>query len=132
MDWIKGVQRAVDYVEAHITEPINYVEVARQAYSSSFHFQRVFSILCGFTLGDYIRMRRLSLAGGELAASGALVIDVGINRGEDGKLYGDVDEPGLAGKAGRITPVPGGVGLMTRAMLMVNTLKAAKRQHGLG
>ena len=57
MDWIKGVQRAVDYVEAHITEPINYVEVARQAYSSSFHFQRVFSILCGFTLGDYIRMR---------------------------------------------------------------------------
>ena len=83
MDWIKGVQRAVDYVEAHITEPINYVEVARQAYSSSFHFQRVFSILCGFTLGDYIRMRRLSLAGGELAASGALVIDVALKYGYD-------------------------------------------------
>ena len=60
----------------------------------------------------------------DMVKEGALVIDVGINRGED--------EPGLAGKAGRITPVPGGVGLMTRAMLMVNTLKAAKRQRGLG
>ncbi|MBC5582067.1 bifunctional 5,10-methylene-tetrahydrofolate dehydrogenase/5,10-methylene-tetrahydrofolate cyclohydrolase [Anaerofilum sp. BX8] len=67
----------------------------------------------------------------DMVKEGALVVDVGINRGEDGKLYGDVDEPGLADKAGRITPVPGGVGLMTRAMLMVNTLKAAKRQHGL-
>ena len=54
MDWIKGVQRAVDYVEAHITEPIDYEAAAKQAYSSSFHFQRVFSILCGYTLGDYI------------------------------------------------------------------------------
>lgn len=56
MDWITGIQRAVDYVEAHITEPIDYEAAAKQAYSSSFHFQRVFSILCGFTLGDYIRM----------------------------------------------------------------------------
>jgi len=68
----------------------------------------------------------------DMVKDGALVIDVGINRGEDGKLYGDVDEPALASKAGRITPVPGGVGLMTRAMLMVNTLRAARRQHGLG
>ena len=83
MDWIKGVQRAVDYVEAHITEPINYVEVARQAYSSSFHFQRVFSILCGFTLGDYIRMRRLSLAGSELASTQTRVIDVALKYGYD-------------------------------------------------
>lgn len=67
----------------------------------------------------------------DMVKDGALVIDVGINRGEDGKLYGDVDEPALADKAGRITPVPGGVGLMTRAMLMVNTLRAARRQHGL-
>lgn len=39
MDWITGIQRAVEYVEAHITEPIDYEEVAKQAYSSSFHFQ---------------------------------------------------------------------------------------------
>ncbi len=63
----------------------------------------------------------------EMVKEGATVIDVGINRGPDGKLHGDVDEAALAGKAGKITPVPGGVGLMTRAMLMVNTLRAAQR-----
>lgn len=83
MDWITGVQRAVDYVEAHMTEPIDYEEVAKQAYSSSFHFQRVFSILCGFTLGEYIRMRRLSLAGSELAASAVRVIDAAVKYGYD-------------------------------------------------
>ena len=46
MDWITGIQKAIDYVEAHITEPIDYEEAAKRAYSSSFHFQRVFSILC--------------------------------------------------------------------------------------
>ncbi|AHF09302.1 MULTISPECIES: AraC family transcriptional regulator [Dehalobacter] len=83
MDWITGIQRAVDYVEAHITESIDYEEAAKQAYSSSFHFQRVFSILCGFTLGDYIRMRRLSLAGNELASSGIRVIDAAFKYGYD-------------------------------------------------
>ena len=83
MDWITGIQRAVDYVEAHLSEPIDYEEAARQAYSSSFHFQRVFSILCGFTLGDYIRMRRLSLAGSELASSDARVIDAALKYGYD-------------------------------------------------
>lgn len=83
MDWMTGVQRAVDYVEAHITEPVDFEAVAKQAYSSSFHFQRVFSILCGFTLGDYIRFRRLSLAGAELSATGARVLDVALKYGYD-------------------------------------------------
>ncbi len=83
MDWITGIQRALNYVEAHMTEPIDYEEVAKQAYSSSFHFQRVFSILCGFTLGDYIRMRRLSLAGNELATSNIRVIDAAFKYGYD-------------------------------------------------
>ena len=63
MNWIQGIQRAIDYVEENITEEIDFEEAAKRAYSSSFHFQRVFGILCGFPLGDYIRMRRLSLAG---------------------------------------------------------------------
>ena len=67
MDWIQGIQRAIDYVETNLTEEIDYEEVAKRAYSSSFHFQRIFGILCGFSLGDYIRMRRLSLAGEELS-----------------------------------------------------------------
>jgi len=58
---------------------------------------------------------------------GAVVIDVGMNRKEDGKLAGDVDFDGVKEVAGWITPVPGGVGPMTRAMLLVNTLEAAER-----
>ena len=67
MDWIIGIQKAIDYVEEHLTENIDYEETARRAHSSSFHFQRIFSIICGFILGDYIRFRRLSLSGRELA-----------------------------------------------------------------
>ena len=58
---------------------------------------------------------------------GAVVIDVGMNRKDDGKLAGDVDFDGVSQVAGWITPVPGGVGPMTRAMLLVNTLEAAER-----
>jgi len=55
------------------------------------------------------------------------VIDVGMNRNEAGKLCGDVDFEGVRQVAGHITPVPGGVGPMTIAMLLVNTLESAKR-----
>ena len=58
---------------------------------------------------------------------GAVVIDVGMNRDDAGKLCGDVDFSGVREVAGWITPVPGGVGPMTRAMLLVNTLEAAER-----
>jgi methylenetetrahydrofolate dehydrogenase (NADP+)/methenyltetrahydrofolate cyclohydrolase len=58
---------------------------------------------------------------------GAVVIDVGMNRDEHGKLCGDVDFAGVSQVAGWITPVPGGVGPMTRAMLLVNTIEAAER-----
>lgn len=58
---------------------------------------------------------------------GAVVIDVGINRDENGKMVGDVDYDGVSEKASYITPVPGGVGPMTRAMLMQNTLLAATK-----
>ena len=58
---------------------------------------------------------------------GAVVIDVGMNRNEAGKLCGDVDFEGVRQVAGHITPVPGGVGPMTIAMLLVNTLESAKR-----
>ena len=63
---------------------------------------------------------------GEMARPGVAVIDVGINRLPDGKLCGDVDFPSMLGKAGCITPVPGGVGPMTIAMLLENTVRAAE------
>jgi methylenetetrahydrofolate dehydrogenase (NADP+) / methenyltetrahydrofolate cyclohydrolase len=63
----------------------------------------------------------------DMVKPGAVVIDVGMNRNEEGKLCGDVDFAGVSEVAGWITPVPGGVGPMTRAMLLVNTLEAAER-----
>jgi methylenetetrahydrofolate dehydrogenase (NADP+)/methenyltetrahydrofolate cyclohydrolase len=63
----------------------------------------------------------------DMVKPGAVVIDVGMNRNEAGKLCGDVDFDGVRQVAGWITPVPGGVGPMTRAMLLVNTLEAAER-----
>jgi methylenetetrahydrofolate dehydrogenase (NADP+)/methenyltetrahydrofolate cyclohydrolase len=66
----------------------------------------------------------------EMVRDGAVVIDVGINRTDDG-LVGDVDFDAVARKAAAITPVPGGVGPMTIAMLLVNTVKAARMQRGL-
>lgn len=81
MDWIDGLQKSIDYIETHLTETIDYDTVAAQCYSSSYHFQRVFSIMCGFSLGEYIRNRRLSLAGAELATGKTKVIDVALKYG---------------------------------------------------
>ncbi len=72
---------------------------------------------------------RRGLVTADMVKEGAVVIDVAMNRDERGKLCGDVDYAAVAEKAAYITPVPGGVGPMTRAMLMVNTLEAARR-HG--
>ena len=68
---------------------------------------------------------------GDMVKEGAVVIDVGINRNAEGKLCGDVDFDSVAPKAAYLTPVPGGVGPMTIAMLMQNTLTAAKERNGL-
>lgn len=67
----------------------------------------------------------------DMVKPGAAVIDVGMDRDENGKLCGDVDFAAVEPVAGAITPVPGGVGPMTIAMLLRNTLTAAKRQNGL-
>ena len=68
-----------------------------------------------------------NFVGADMVKEGAVIIDVGINRMEDGKLCGDVDFSTVAAKASMITPVPGGVGPMTITMLLRNTLTAAKR-----
>lgn len=68
---------------------------------------------------------------GDMVKEGAVLIDVGMNRDENGKLCGDIDFDSCKDKAAHITPVPGGVGPMTIAMLMANTLTAAKEQNGI-
>ncbi|WP_326542373.1 bifunctional methylenetetrahydrofolate dehydrogenase/methenyltetrahydrofolate cyclohydrolase FolD [Pseudorhodoferax sp.] len=71
-----------------------------------------------------------NLVTADMVKPGAVVIDVGMNRNAEGKLCGDVDFDGVREVAGWITPVPGGVGPMTRAMLLVNTLQAAEKAAG--
>jgi len=83
MDWITGIQNAINYIEDHLTDELDYEAIARESFSSPFHFQRVFSILCGYTLGEYIRSRRLSMAGAELASGKEKVIDIALKYGYD-------------------------------------------------
>jgi len=78
------LQAAIDYIEAHLTEELDVHDVAARAYISAFHFQRIFSSLCGMPLGEYIRRRRLTLAAQELSRSRrARVIDVAMKYGYD-------------------------------------------------
>jgi AraC family transcriptional regulator len=83
MDWTTGMQKAIDYIEDNILEELDCTDIASAAFVSEFHFQRAFSMLCGCTVGEYIRSRRLSLAGAELASSRARVIDVALKYGYD-------------------------------------------------
>ena len=78
-----------------------------------------------------VAIGRAKFITGDMIKEGAVVIDVGMDRDENGKLCGDVDFESAEKRAGYITPVPGGVGPMTIAMLMKNTLTAAKQQAGI-
>jgi AraC family transcriptional regulator len=76
-----GIQKAIDYIEDNITDKLNYNEIAKQAMCSPCYFQKIFGILCGITVGEYIRNRRLTLAGSELTKSNVKVIDVALKYG---------------------------------------------------
>lgn len=78
-----------------------------------------------------VAIGRANYVTADMVKEGAVVIDVGMNRLPDGKLCGDVDFKAVSQKVSYITPVPGGVGPMTRAMLLKNTIKAAKLQYGI-
>ena len=71
------------------------------------------------------------LVQGDWVKEGAIVLDVGINRNDEGKLVGDVHYASAAARAAAITPVPGGIGPMTIAMLLANTLKASAARQGI-
>lgn len=81
--WTEGIQNALQYIEDNITEPLEMEDIAAKAYVSAFHFQRIFSVLCGVTVGEYIRCRRLSLAAQELSCSDIRVIDAAVKYGYD-------------------------------------------------
>lgn len=83
MDWIQGFQRSVDYIEEHITEPLDIGNIARVMNISGYYYQKLFNVLCGFGVGEYIRNRRLALAGSELMATDERVIDIALKYGYD-------------------------------------------------
>lgn len=76
MNWIQGLAKAIQYIESNLTNEITVNDVANHVYASNAHYQRVFSLATGFTIGDYIRNRRLSLAGQDLLLSKNRIIDV--------------------------------------------------------
>lgn len=69
MGWVEDIGEAVRYIEDNITQELKMEQIAKRACVSSFYFQKGFAMLCGFTVKDYIRQRRLSLAGSELAST---------------------------------------------------------------
>lgn len=82
-DWTRGLQDALDYIEENLTEELDIRQIAARAYLSPFYFQRVFHALCGVSVAEYVRSRRMALAGEELMDTGARVIDVALRYGYD-------------------------------------------------
>lgn len=78
MEWTKAISEAIEYIERNLTEDISVEDIARQVNISPFYFQRGFGMLCGFTISEYIRNRRLALAAEELAAGNLKVIDAAV------------------------------------------------------
>lgn len=83
MEWTNAIQSAIDFMEQHITENISAEDVASHVHISSFYFQKGFRMLCGFSVIEYIRKRRLALAGGDLATTDMKIIDIAMKYGYD-------------------------------------------------
>ena len=128
---LKGAEAVVIGRSRLVGKPLAQLLLARHATVTMCHTRtrdlaahtRRADVLC-------VAAGRPRTVSGDMVKDGAWVIDVGINRLETGKLVGDVDYASVAARAHAVTPVPGGVGPMTIAMLLRNTLRAAERQLG--
>ena len=126
---LEGAEAVVVGRSRLVGKPLGQLLLARHATVTMCHTRtralaehtRRADILC-------VAAGRARMITGDMVKEGAWVIDVGMNRLDTGKLAGDVDFDSVVTRAGAITPVPGGVGLMTVAMLLKNTLAAAERQ----
>jgi methylenetetrahydrofolate dehydrogenase (NADP+) / methenyltetrahydrofolate cyclohydrolase len=128
---LEGVEAVVVGRSRLVGKPLAQLLLARHATVTmchtrtrdlAFHTRRA-DVLC-------VAAGRPRMVTGDMVKEGAWVIDVGVNRLDTGKLAGDVDFDSVSPRAGGITPVPGGVGLLTIAMLLKNTLAAAMRASG--
>ena len=83
MEWMKRLNQAVSYIEEHLTEEIDYEELAKIACCSTYHFQRMFSYIADVTLSEYIRRRRMSMAAAELSTGKEKIVDIALKYGYD-------------------------------------------------
>lgn len=81
MEWFNRMEDALEFMETKMNEPLDIEAIAKVAYSSPFHFQRMFHMLTGMTVGEYVRKRKLTLAAQELAVSSSKVVDVALKYG---------------------------------------------------
>ena len=81
MNWIEGISEAISYIEANLTGKLKMEDIAEKAYASPYYFQKSFALLCGFTVGEYIRNRRLASAGNDLLVSDDRIIDIAMKYG---------------------------------------------------
>jgi methylenetetrahydrofolate dehydrogenase (NADP+)/methenyltetrahydrofolate cyclohydrolase len=128
---LKGAEAVVIGRSRLVGKPLAQLLLARHATVTMCHTRtrdlpahtRRADVLC-------VAAGRPGTVTGDMVKPGAWVVDVGINRLETGKLVGDVEYESVAARAHAVTPVPGGVGPMTIAMLLRNTVRAAERQLG--
>lgn len=83
MEWTECISKAISYIEENITEELTIEDIAKQTMVSPFYFQKGFTMLCGFTVGEYIKKRRLALAGSELVSTDRKIIDIALKYGYD-------------------------------------------------
>lgn len=81
MDWMEAICSAIRFIEEHITDELTVDAIAEHVNVSSFYFQKGFAMLCGFTISEYIRNRRLAIAGKDLAAGDEKIIDIALKYG---------------------------------------------------
>ena len=81
IDSLRSMNNALEYIEEHLTEEIDYSEVSKIAYCSEYHFKRMFSFIAGISLSEYIRRRRLTLAALDLKDRDLRIIDVAVKYG---------------------------------------------------
>lgn len=128
---LKGKNAVVIGRSNNVGKPMALMLLGRDATVTMCH-SRTKDLKAHTRMADVIvaAVGRRNVLTADMVKPGAVVIDVGMNRNDAGKLCGDVDFDGVKEVAGWITPVPGGVGPMTRAMLLVNTIEAAERAAG--
>jgi AraC family transcriptional regulator len=83
VNWMDSIREAISYIERNLAEELTVEEIAQQASLSPYYFQKGFAMLCGFTVGEYIRQRRLTLAGSEVVSTDHKIIDIALAYGYD-------------------------------------------------